>query len=389
MRGYTVRAMKPLLILAVTIALALPFHSSPVRAAAPALPLYSGTSEVTSIVGPPVAPVSAWRDLGTRRIVSQWYVQDATHFRVDFHVVQPVLEREDQVLVANRSSVVWYRPRFHRAARMPIDATTGPAVLAEFQGGSGLPHGGTTSDYLALYNNPAYGLHAQVVGQDTILGRQTDIMEIWPLSFSNNKPVGRARVWIDHATGLALRYQQLDLPSTAGIPAGYTYRVTSLTFGKGPTAQQLAYRPPVRVEDMSLDTTSTGVGSSGLDLQWQSSGPFFAVGTPADHAGHKYKEAGIGGGYEAPFGDLSQAEILFKRGNGYVYIQERMRVGGLPAALKAGTSHRAGKCTVWTGRYGDGLRRLALARGKVSLLAVSNALAQSDLIHYAARQICR
>ena len=386
--------MKPRTLLAVliaAIALCLPISTQTTHAAAPTLPPYSGSSEVTSTVGPPLAPAGAWNDLGTRRIVSQWYVQDATHFRIDFHVVQPILEREDQVIVANGSSLIWYRPTLRRAARMPIDANSGLAVLSMFQGGSGLPHGGTTADYLALYNNPQYGTHAQVVGQDTILGRTVDIMEIWPLAIYDNQPVGRARVWVDRETGLALRYQQLDLPKASGLSQGYAYAVTSLTLGKGPTTQQLAYKPPAKVEDLDLDTVNVGVQSGDLNLNGPTNppAPFFRVGTPSDHNGHKYKWGGNGAGYDAPFGDLSDGEILYKRGTGYVYVQERLRANGLPATLKTGRPRRAGKCAVWTGTYKDGLHHLALSRGKVSLLAVANSLSQGDLVRYAAKQICR
>jgi hypothetical protein len=75
-------------------------------------------------------------------------------------------------------------------------------------------------------------------------------------------------------------------------------------------------------------------------------------------------------------------------GDAFLYIQEQVRVSGLPAALRTGPAHHAGACTVWTGRYADGLRRLALARGRVSLLAVANRLTQKQLVHYAARHIC-
>lgn len=63
----------------------------------------------------------------------------------------------------------------------------------------------------------------------------------------------------------------------------------------------------------------------------------------------------------------------------FLYVEQR-RHSGLPAQLAAGTSHPAGRCTAFTGMYPDGLQWLALARGNVSLLAVSDHLGgNSDL----------
>jgi len=72
----------------------------------------------------------------------------------------------------------------------------------------------------------------------------------------------------------------------------------------------------------------------------------------------------------------------------YLYGQERLQVHGLPAALRSGQPGTAGSCSVWTERYSGGQRWIALSRGRVSILIVSNALSRKGLIAYMARAVC-
>jgi len=74
---------------------------------------------------------------------------------------------------------------------------------------------------------------------------------------------------------------------------------------------------------------------------------------------------------------------------GFVYIKERIRALGLPAELITGKTQAAGACGVWTGTFADGLRWLAMMRGKIAILVVANKLSQAGLVHYAAKGICR
>jgi hypothetical protein len=72
----------------------------------------------------------------------------------------------------------------------------------------------------------------------------------------------------------------------------------------------------------------------------------------------------------------------------FVFVQEQYRATGLPARFARGTPHAAGSCTVHTGAYPDGLHWLALARGKITLLAVADRLGEQGLVRWAATRVC-
>lgn len=72
----------------------------------------------------------------------------------------------------------------------------------------------------------------------------------------------------------------------------------------------------------------------------------------------------------------------------YLYVQQLIRADGVPAELRTGQGIRAGSCQMWLGAYPDGLNHLALSRGQIAVLFVSNALSQTDLRRYASKHLC-
>jgi hypothetical protein len=72
----------------------------------------------------------------------------------------------------------------------------------------------------------------------------------------------------------------------------------------------------------------------------------------------------------------------------YLYIQQRIRADGVPAELRTGPDVLVGSCQMWIGAYPDGLNHLALSRGQIAVLLVSNALSQSHLRRYATKHLC-
>lgn len=376
-----------------------------VRAARNPVP-YSGTSVVSYVLRDPLMPRSMTRDVGTYRIVSRWAVQDRRHYRVDATIERPALEDETQTEVADGGPAIWYRQMLDEAVRLGPKASL--SLLEDLQGERVLLWGQTVQHFLASYNTKA-GSHARLLGQATILGRTADVVEIWPVippgtpgpctRPSNCGPrkngYGRARLWIDHAHGVVLRYQEYGLPREPGYIQDYVYKVTSISFNRGPSPSQLAYRPPVRVKGFLSATGVVGPVGVGPGSVLQVPPPLIYMDALSGPGGKQYALAGEGREPDPVTGNPTALRVLFTptgstRGP-YLYIEEQVRVFGLPAAFKAGTVHVMGRCRLWTGRYPDGLRWLAGARGEVSLLAVTDALTQNGLAHYAftRTQICR
>lgn len=360
------------------------FSHPPVQLAAAASPLsFSGTSQLTYTLAD-LAPKSAAGVLGRRRVDSTWSVADPTHWRLDSHTQAPALQRHHETLLANGTSLIWYKSIFNRAWRMPLGSSASLATLGMFQGGSLVSIlQGMGRQYFSSMEQ--HGQHDRLLRQEQVLGRTADVHEIWPLVRVNSKGYGRALVWLDQQSPLVLRLETLGLSRLNDEPHHWLYRVTSLTIGQGPSAAALAYHPPVMPRRPPSDSSSTGSGSAGAHAAWQVPPGFIAAGAPAG-----YVLDGSGEGSDPMWEGPSAAQALFTSAAGFVYIQQQVRVGGLPAALTAGTSRLAGRCQVWTGQYPGGqFHWLALQRGKVSLLAVSDSMSEAKLTRYAAHQICR
>jgi hypothetical protein len=72
----------------------------------------------------------------------------------------------------------------------------------------------------------------------------------------------------------------------------------------------------------------------------------------------------------------------------YLLVQQRIQVGGLPAALQSGTPQTVGSCRAWTGTYPDGQNWLTFAKGNVSVLLSTNAMSPAQLATYAQLRLC-
>jgi hypothetical protein len=224
-----------------------------------------------------------------------------------------------------------------------------------------------------------------VLRQGSAGGRPATVIQLSPLykgEDSSGHPTsgGKATIWLDTQYPIVLKLKMTD-PGPNG-PEHWLYRVTSLTVGALPDPTFLQYQPPVTPVNAP---SSQSTVSSGTTLPTNVfSGPkgFITVKAPKG-----YQLRGRGASADPLWGKTSGIDGLFK-GNGYIAIQEQVRVNGLPATLKVGSPHRAGTCRVWVGTAGRA-RWLALQRKKVSLLAVSNTLSQKALIRFAATDICR
>jgi hypothetical protein len=305
----------------------------------------------------------------------------------------------------------------HRAIRYPlIQPQLGGSLLNALQGGRSVPLAQTLAQYLQAPNNPSTHTHAQVVGTQTILGRTTDMLDVWPVlrgststgpcnnaqqCAKNTKQIGygRARIWIDPAHGLVLRYQEYGMPTSGDFSRNFVYRVTSLTYGSGPSKAELAYRSPAPPVTAGKSSTSTqGSGGVGERPRWQVPTGFIPVAAPSDAQGQPYIVGGTGqyGDGVLPVSSINavflsspkQVDFIHPAKGPYVYVQEQYRSNGLPPFFTTRTSHAAGRCTAYTGTYPDGIHWLALSRGKIFLLAVADRLGGASLTQWAAARIC-
>lgn len=397
--------------MAITIGLAVaPAHNvhaaRPSRQHEPATIVpFTGTASLTYTSSDSLTPARARKDLSKNEQIETFSVRDATHWRVDVHTGSPIIDSHDQTIVSDGHQVVAYSTLSNHAFRLSNGVSQSVFLLSALLGSRGAAIGTTTANYIRLAkSNPKVKVRS--LGQTQILGRTTDVLQISPIGFtttgscsgpgdcaSKEKGYGRAKVWLDHEHGVVLRYEEGGTSRFSGAARGYRYLVTSITFRSGPSDVDIAYVPPVAVADAPRNQggSSSGYSSgSGSAMQFQAPPGFIAVGQPTIQ-GATLLLRGTGNGEEWLSSGTAFVTGIFRGSpqQGFVYIKERIRPLGLPAELMTGKVQTAGACSVWTGTFPDGLRWLAMMRGKIAILVVANKLSRSGLVHYAAKGICR
>lgn len=390
------------------ISLLVGFTATPARAASVGRPdsqtgitPFSGTSTLTYTSLDPLIPAAATRDFARSQQVETFAVRDATHWRFDVRVTAPVIESHDETIVDNGSQVVEYSTLSNQAVRLPGSAAQSAFLLPIFLQ-SPAPLGTTAAGYRALLKrNPREKVRS--LGQTQRLGRTVDVLRIAPLGWESTgsctgakacaakaKGYGSTTMWIDHQTGLVLESEQSGVPKRFGGQQGFRYTVTSLTVGQGPSDADLAYVPPVTVQNAPQNSGSEmGSGSGGAGRAFQAPPGFIAVGDPVTAAGTMLVH-GNSSGSGGPMGGSSFVAGVFRGqpSQGFVYVDEQTRALGLPAVLMAGNPQQASSCQVWTGTFPDGLTWLAMMRGHIAILLAANKLTVADLVRYAADGIC-
>lgn len=407
---------------------------------------YTGTAEVSYFALPRFdAPTAAAEYAAGHRVLSRFAVRDRSHFRVDVQTVSPALDSGTFTEVVNGSRATSYDARSGLAFRSTVPRQHRAALLDELLGT--LQSGGMVSEeavpqpdptkpisvYLKLLRHPGLappGIHfrARIVGQDTMLNRPVDVIDYRPITIkvigntcsrtkhgticrpSRFHGSGSARIWVDRNRPFVLRYQAHGTTKPHDVAASngaFSYRVTSIVYGQGPSDQDLLLQPPVRVvAGAMLMSFMPFSEDNGPGPGVAPPGPFVYPGPPSTGAlsvSNGIQRSGYG-----PHYTIASVTILFstgKHGTVYFYkplklgpmpyvkgpyllIQERLRPGGLPPELQTGAVQAAGRCQSWSAAFADGQQWLAFARGKAAVLVTTNALTSSQLADYVARDMC-
>jgi hypothetical protein len=410
----------------------------------------TGTVEVSYTLLPWYSlPAIATVYAGDQRLRVHFAVRDRTHFRVDIETISPAIDSGTLTVVVRGKTITSYDTRTETAGSgtrpgmlSPIERRSFKRYLLSFLMTGRAPIGigpdldpsQSVNDFVASLQNqlsarypPEYPKsYARIVGQETLLGHPVDVVEFDPLeesdtvtgcSFSHPghcvhhySSAGAERLWIDHDHLFVLQARQEGLhdPHHLGLPATDTnYRVTDIAYGTGPSDADLQVRLPVKVVRTKNWSILSGEerGSSGA-LPPLPKG--FVVFPQPEVVTKLVVLEGVEQLKRGPLPRFTAVNILYSSGRHvttylhpgdrygfglyvkgpYLYIQERMQVHGLPAALQVGTARTAGSCRVWTGTYPHQQHWMALAKGRISIQIVSNVVSEDGLVAYAARTVC-
>jgi len=400
---------------------------------------YTGSAVVSFTVLPRFdAPNATAEYAGVHRATVQFAVRDRAHFRIEVQFVSPVIESGTLTVVVNGSTLTSYDARSGLAFRSPMPAHPRAAILDDLLstllGGAHEPGGfgplpdptKPVSAFLALLRHPRPGspvaFHATIVGHDTILGHPVDIIKYGPTTVkvvgnvctrtksgtscrpSRYHGSGSARLWIDSAHPFLLQYGGRGTTALHDLgleAASLQYRVTTVTYGHGPSNTDLQYEPPVTVTASPLLFSFFPQGSdSGPGPGVAPRGPFVYPAAPA--VGGLTHDQGFQRLGYGPHYKIVRVTALFSSGQHgtsyfykptklgpmpfvkgpYLLVQEQLRMDGLPLSLRQGTPQVAGTCQAWTGAYPDGQQWVTFMRHKAAVLISTNTLTGTQLLTY-------
>jgi len=166
----------------------------------------TGTAEVTyTQLSSYMLPVAAVEFAGKHTVIVHWAVRDRSHFRVDIQTLAPALDTGTFTMVLNGATVTTYDTSTNRAIVSPLPQSARSAVLRWLL--PFLRSGMTLGGYQVPEPNPAQPLssyrallrrthsggdsyrhirgQARLIGQERLLGRTADVIELRPLFISS------------------------------------------------------------------------------------------------------------------------------------------------------------------------------------------------------------
>jgi hypothetical protein len=193
---------------------------------------------------------------------------------------------------------------------------------------------------------------------------------------------------VDTQYPLILTYDMTGLSLRTSAVANIHYAVTAVRFGVRPGAGELTPQVPVPIRHVRYPFGEEGPN-------------YFSAPIPApfaDPAAPSGLRRLFSDGTAVLGGRVTHVETLFGAGRSvfvsrnlpsifrgrYLYVQQQLQVGGLPAGLRTGSPVRVGSCTIFFRAAGHSRRLAAFQRGSVSVFISTNTLDRFLLLAYAA-----
>lgn len=357
---------------------------------------------------------------GRHELVERYMVRDSTHYRVDLDFVLPALDAGTMTVVMNGRRIEAYDSRTGMAVWDILDRSQVPQPTEVYMFWQTLLEYPNPDrplrQYLTHLTWHAWSAsgHVRVVGHTRLLGHPTTVIDLTSPSTRDSGDTrglgGDARLWVAEDHPVLLRDEEYRLtPASPMARYHYIYRVTHFQLGRV-SEQALAYTPRVKavrsrwIDNMVfIGSDVTSMSSLHTTASMPDVGSFlFRPPTPKDGRGRLYglrvadlvrdTVRRVDNAFDAFFcrgpcpTDVPPAQYEHAR---YVYLQERVRIHGLPPGLQRGQLVRQGGCAVRLGSFPGGPRWAALMRGRIAALTTTNALSRADLVRYAFADLCR
>jgi hypothetical protein len=390
-------------------------------------------------------PVEAGRYAASHLLRIRWAVRDVHHFRVDITTLRPAIDSGTFTVVVNGNHLRSYDSATGIAAArtlprgLPANTLASYLVSLRFGGSccSAIPDPSpmhSIDAYItALRRQPGIDRQGQsrLAGSTYFQGHRALIVDLTPVdwvvdeapcwltpgpaarqSINGDCPTkvrgyGRARLWIDQAHHALLKYQEFGFPRVQNpvrAPSHYLFRVRSIHFGP-PSAAALTFRLPSPPQILAADTLPYPPAVlGGRSDFWIPPGMVRPAFPPGRFDSPGQQGLGLFGVHPRYFGlDIvwrhvvrfqsvpaafqGEPTLVWYHGTS-IFVQQRLRPGGLPAAFRTGRASRRGRCILWSGHYPSGALWAGAERGRLSVLISTDVLDREALRRYLLATAC-
>jgi len=334
-------------------------------------------------------------DPGTS-VVRWWYAAEPQRWRWEFEGIGPRLDAGMRVMVFDGDSSWGYDDRSRTYSRQDAMALPDGVVLSpSFSAPVGPANAADVDAFIEQWRERGGGVEVRRTGEDTVLGRAVEIVEIRPAWHSSSGSAtapnagtppstpdtastetsgGVVRVAIDPERMFVMRW------AVDGEGGGQSYRaeIVALDYGASIDASRFVFDPPPDASEVPDEAGSCSSSSGSLGGPGVSVPPGFLV--PA------YVPAGFrstGSGSEGGSGcALAATWVLLEADDGsYLLLRQRVRhalpesmLAWEPVTLDGGKGYRDAT---------DRMERLAWQQGEVAILLESDVLSIEELARVA------
>ncbi|MCY3656873.1 MAG: hypothetical protein OXG95_09750 [Chloroflexi bacterium] len=312
-------AMPLLALIAATLAVACASDRAPARPPA----FYAEVSvevELDSSPGDPLVRVGSGVE---RSVIRWWYAPGPARWRWEIETVGTVIDDGVLLTVAGGDESWEYDDRtnvYRRGVFAHLRFPDGFAVSPVTSVPVGPAHAATTDALMASWRER--GTAPEVVGEATLLGRRTQIVELRGASG------GLMRAFVDPERMFIMRWA-----TWAGVTGGgwqsYQAEVTALDYGAEIDAARFTFEPPpgAREADAQVTGSCSGASSHSGGASFPAEPGFLqpAYAPPGYHT--------VGTGSESGAGSCDPVAVwalLEAADGGAILLRQRLRPGGMP-----------------------------------------------------------
>ena len=330
--------------------------------------------------------------------VVRWAFKDFTHSRFEIESVDPALYSRTLTGAISGDTMLIYDSLAHTYSKTPYQPPPGGwAMSPSFSllfGPMPFDNPGAFMESLRQTRGKT-AKQVTVVGRDTILGRDTTIIELSPAvtgggSDGVERSSGNVRFWLDEERMFVMR------TSSDGGDSGqsYTLEVTELAYAIPANRVDAGFVPPAGSKEVPSGLTGSGsssastpTGGRGSTLGLGGPGPAVMQGKPGFLAASQLPEGFAISGESSQSNSANELVSIRTdftgrapsvQGTTFLRIEQRTRADGLPAGLQTSDQTTVNGHPAYRGGNGAA-KTLAWAQDGLAILITADALPYAEL----------